>query len=81
MRRDRAVCGSVQCLLERGRGLEPCLGHEPVQPRVVHQPGFPAQQSVEHAPAPADVLGCGPCLANFCNTNALGRRNNWKHLS
>jgi hypothetical protein len=31
---------------------------EAMHPFVVHQPAFPAQQSVGHPPAPADVLGC-----------------------
>ena len=55
---NRAVSGSGPFLLARGRALEPFLAPEPLHPLVVHQPAFPAQQSVGHAPAPADVLGC-----------------------
>jgi hypothetical protein len=35
--------------------LEPFLAPEQVEPLVVHQPAFKAQQAVGHAPAPAEV--------------------------
>jgi len=52
----RAVNGARPLLLARVRALESFLPPEPVQPFVVHQPAFPAQQAVSHPPSPADVL-------------------------
>jgi hypothetical protein len=51
----RAVGWSGPLLLAGCGPLQTLLAPESVHPFVVHQPAFPSQQAVGHAPAPADV--------------------------